>query len=120
MEPVTFIFEENGWMDAYPPDVISILSYNGEIWSVPVNIHRSNVMWYNPAVLEANGLTAPTTIEEFFTVADALKAAGVTPLALGDNGIWTATHLLESVLLGTLGADGYRGWWNWRYRSEQP
>ncbi len=111
MEPVTFIFEENGWMDAYPPDVISILSYNGEIWSVPVNIHRSNVMWYNPAVLEANGLTAPTTIEEFFTVADALKAAGVTPLALGDNGIWTATHLLESVLLGTLGADGYRGLW---------
>lgn len=111
MEPVTFIFEENGWMDDYPADVISILSHDGEIWSVPVNIHRSNVMWYNPAVLEANGLTAPTTMEEFFTVAAALQEAGVTPLALGDNGIWTSTHLLESVLLATLGADGYRGLW---------
>lgn len=111
MEPVTFLFEENGWLDVYPQGVIDILSYNGEIWSVPVNIHRSNVMWYNPAVFEANGLTAPTTFEEFFAAADTLKAAGVTPLALGDNGIWASTHLMETVLLGALGADGYRGLW---------
>jgi glucose/mannose transport system substrate-binding protein len=111
MEPVTFIFEENGWMDVYPPGVIEILSHEGEIWSVPVNIHRSNVLWYNPALFEENGLTAPTTFEEFFTVADALQEAGVTPLALGDNGIWASTHLFESVLLGTLGPEGYRGLW---------
>ncbi len=111
MEPVTFLFEENGWMDVYPSDVIDILSYEGEIWSVPVNIHRSNVLWYNPALFEENGLTAPTTFDEFFTVADALKEAGVTPLALGDNGIWASTHLFETVLLGVLGPDGYRGLW---------
>ncbi|MEA3376593.1 MAG: ABC transporter substrate-binding protein [Chloroflexota bacterium] len=111
MEPVTFIFEENGWLDVYPEDVIDILSYDGEIWSVPVNIHRSNVLWYNKAVFEENDLDPPTTFDEFFSVAEALEAAGVTPLALGDNGIWTATHLLESVLLGTLGPDGYRGLW---------
>lgn len=111
MEPVTFLFEENGWYDVYPQGVIDILSYNGEIWSVPVNIHRSNVMWYNPAVFEANGISAPTNFEEFFAAADTLKAAGVTPLALGDNAIWASTHLFESVLLGALGPDGYRGLW---------
>ena len=112
MEPVTFVFEENGWLDVYPEDVIDILSYDGEIWSVPVNIHRSNVLWYNAAVFEENGLEPPTTYEQFFAVAEALEAAGVTPLALGDNGIWTATHLMESVLLGTLGPDAYRGLWD--------
>jgi glucose/mannose transport system substrate-binding protein len=111
MEPVTFIFEENGWLDSYPPGVIDILSYDGEIWSVPVNIHRSNVLWYNKAVFADNGLEPPATFDEFFAVGDALQAAGVTPLALGDNGIWTATHLMESVLLGALGPDGYRGLW---------
>jgi glucose/mannose transport system substrate-binding protein len=111
MEPVTFLFEQNNWLDMYPPGVIDVLSYNGEIWSVPVNIHRSNVLWYNKAIFEENGLTAPTTFDEFFAAADTLQAAGVTPLALGDNGIWTATHLMESVLLGALGADGYRGLW---------
>lgn len=111
MEPVTFIFEENGWLDSYPEGVIDILSNNGQIWSVPVNIHRSNVLWYNKSVFEDNGLEAPATFDEFFSVAEELQAAGVTPLALGDNGIWASTHLLESVLLGTLGAEGYNGLW---------
>jgi glucose/mannose transport system substrate-binding protein len=111
MEPVTFIFEENGWLDKYPQGVIDVLSYDGEIWSVPVNIHRSNVLWYNNQVFADNGIEPPTDFDEFFTVAEKLKAAGVTPLALGDNGIWTATHLMESVLLGSLGPDKYRGLW---------
>lgn len=111
MEPVTFIFEENGWMDVYPADVIDILSYNGEIWSVPVNIHRSNVAWFNPQLFADNGLEYPKTFDDFFAAAETLQAAGVTPLALGDNGIWASTQLLETVLLGTLGPDGYRGLW---------
>ena len=111
MEPVTFIFEDNGWLDSYPPGVIDVLSYDGEIWSVPVNIHRSNVLWYNKAILEENGLEAPTTFEEFFAAAEVLSEAGVTPLALGDNGIWASTHLMEDVLLGTLGPETYRGLW---------
>lgn len=111
MEPVTFIFEQNGWLDKYPPGVIDVLSYNGEIWSVPVNIHRSNVLWYNKQVFADNGLEPPTTFDEFFALADTLQAAGVTPLALGDNGIWAATHLFESVLLGSMGPEAYRGLW---------
>jgi glucose/mannose transport system substrate-binding protein len=111
MEPVTSIFEENGWMSQYPQGVIDVLSYNGEIWSVPVNIHRANVLWYNKAVFEANGITPPKTFDEFFAAADTLKAAGITPLALGDNGIWASVHLFETVLLGTMGPDKYRGLW---------
>jgi glucose/mannose transport system substrate-binding protein len=111
MEPVTFIFDDNDWMDVYPQGVIDILSYEGEIWSVPVNIHRSNVLWYNKPIFDEHGLSAPMTFDEFFAVADELQAAGVTPLALGDNGIWAATHLLEDVFLGTMGADMYKGLW---------
>lgn len=111
MEPVTFIFEENGWLESYPPGVIEVLSYNGDIWSVPVNIHRSNMTWYNLDALASNNLTVPTTFDEFFAAADTLQAAGVTPLALGDNGIWASTHLFENVLLGVLGPEGYRGLW---------
>src|SRR4030042_3408790 len=66
MEPVTFIFEENNRLAGYPPGVIEVLSSGGEIWSVPVNIHRSNVLWYNKQVFEDNGLTAPASLEDFF------------------------------------------------------
>jgi glucose/mannose transport system substrate-binding protein len=112
MEPVTFIFEENNWLDVYPPGVIEVLSQGGEIWSVPVNIHRSNVLWYNKQVFEDNGLTPPATFPLFFQVAETLQAAGVTPLAVGDSGVWVDIHVFESVLLGVLGPGGYRGLWD--------
>lgn len=88
-----------------------MVSKDGDIYSVPVNIHRGNVLWYNKKVFEENGVTPPATFAEFFAAADALKAKGVTPLALGDKEPWTATQLFENVLLGTLGADGYKQLW---------
>jgi glucose/mannose transport system substrate-binding protein len=69
------------------------------------------VLWYNKTVFSANGLTAPTTWDQFFTAADALKAKGITPLAVGDSGIWTNGMLLEDVLIGQLGADKFNGLW---------
>jgi glucose/mannose transport system substrate-binding protein len=109
MESVTFLYEQEGWLEVYPADLINILSYEGEIWSVPVNIHRANVLWYNTAILEENGLTPPATMEAFFEAADTLQAAGITPLALGES--WTVVHLFETVLLGTLGPQAYIGLW---------
>jgi glucose/mannose transport system substrate-binding protein len=109
MEPLTFLYEEEGWLDVMPEDLIKILSSEGEIWSVPVNIHRANVLWYNKSVFEAQGLEPPATWEEFFTVAETLKGAGIIPLSLGEA--WTEVHLFETVLLGTLGPEAYAGLW---------
>jgi glucose/mannose transport system substrate-binding protein len=76
-----------------------------------VNIHRSNVLWYNPAVLEEVGIAAPaTTWGEFLTQAETLEAAGKIALTIGPT--WTQEHLLENVLLGELGADAYDGLWD--------
>jgi glucose/mannose transport system substrate-binding protein len=77
---------------------------------VPVNIHRANLLWYNPAVLRRHGLTPPATWSQLLTQAAVLKGKGVLPLSIGPA--WTQKHLLECVLLGELGADGYTGLWN--------
>lgn len=111
MEPLDDLFAEEGWNDVFPQGVLDIISYEGHPYSVPVNIHRANMLWYNKAVFEANNLEPPTTFDEFFQVADTLKAQGITPLALGDNEIWTSVQIMETVLLGSLGPEGYRGLW---------
>jgi glucose/mannose transport system substrate-binding protein len=111
MEPITFILRENNWLDKYPRGVIDIISYKGEVYSIPVNIHRSNVLWYNKKLFADNNLKVPVTIADFLAACDVLAAKGITPLALGDNGIWASTHLLENVLLGTLGPEKYKGLW---------
>jgi glucose/mannose transport system substrate-binding protein len=110
LEPITFIYEQEGWVDVFPQALLDVLRYDGEFWNVPVNIHRSNVLWYNKAVFARHGLTPPVTIDDFFRVAEALRRVGVIPLALGET--WTVVHLLETVLLGRLGPQPYSGLWN--------
>ncbi len=110
LEPLNFLFEEQGWLDVMPETLIEQISTEGNIWSVPVNIHRANVTWHVPANLQEWGVQPPTTWAEFLTTAETLQAAGVTPLAMGEQ--WTSMHLLETVLLGELGTDAYAALWD--------
>lgn len=110
IQPLNDLYESEGWLKVMPQTLIPLISQDGKIYSVPVNIHRANVLWYNPKILEDNKIAVPTTIDEWFAAMDKLKAAGVTPLALGEQ--WTKMHLLETILLGTLGAEKYNGLWN--------
>lgn len=109
MEDLSFLYEEAGWYDTFPSDLIDLLTYDGGIYSVPVNIHRSNVMWYVPAKMDEWGITPPTTWDEFLAVCPTLQENGVTPLVIGEA--WTVNHLWESVALSVLGPDGWNGLW---------
>jgi len=109
MEDLTFLFEEEGWMDTFPAGLIDLLSTDEGIWSVPVNIHRSNVMWYVPAKLDEWGVEVPADWDAFLEMCPTLQDAGVTPLVVGEN--WTVVHLWENVALAQLGAEGYRQLW---------
>jgi len=109
IQPLNDLYDEQGWLDVMPETLIPLISEGGNIYSVPVNIHRANVLWYNPTILADNGIDVPTSIDEWFAAMDTLQAAGVTPLALGEQ--WTQMHLFETILLGSLGSDGYDGLW---------
>jgi len=85
---------------------------------VPVNIHRANVLWFNPSVLKKAGIKgAPTTWGQFMSDLQKVKSKvpGVTPLALGEQ--WTQKHLFETILIATLGPSGWNKLWtkggNW-------
>ncbi len=110
IEPLNFLYEEAGWMSVMPETLIPLISKDGNIYSVPVNIHRANVLWYNPKVLADNGIAVPVTQLEWFEAMDALQAKGILPLAMGEQ--WTAMHLFETVMLGSLGPEKYNGLWD--------
>ncbi len=110
IEPLNFLYEQEGWLDVMPETLIPLISDGGNIYSVPVNIHRANVIWSNTQVLADNGISIPTTLDEWFAAMDTLQAAGVTPLAMGEQ--WTAMHLFETILLANLGSDKYNGLWD--------
>jgi glucose/mannose transport system substrate-binding protein len=109
MEDLTFLYEEEGWFDAYPQGLIDMMSTDDGVWSVPVNIHRSNVMWFIPESLDGWGVDVPDTWADFLAICPTLEDAGVVPLSIGEN--WTHTHLWESVALSELGVDGWNALW---------
>jgi glucose/mannose transport system substrate-binding protein len=111
LEPLDDIYAAEGLEQVFPPDLLTLLKYKGHYWGVPVNIHRSNVLWYDKSIFAEAGLTPPTTWDEFWAVADALKARGVVALAMGTSGGWEAGHVFEDVLAGTCGAEKYKGLW---------
>ncbi|MDM4718702.1 ABC transporter substrate-binding protein [Micromonospora sp. WMMA1363] len=112
VEDLSGLYKEWGLSEALPPGLIDNLTVDGKIYSVPANIHRANVLWTNKTLLSEAGVPAePTTMADFFTALDALKAKGVgTPLAVGKD--WTQLMLLEAVLISDLGAEQFTGLWN--------
>jgi glucose/mannose transport system substrate-binding protein len=101
-----------------PKTLIDQISYKGHLYSVPVNIHRANILWYNPSVLKDAGIAkAPKTWAQFIAALKKADAAGVIPLALGEQ--WTQKHLLETVMIGKLGTAGWAKLWtaNGKWKS---
>src|SRR6266567_1273716 len=111
MEPIDFLYASEGWNNSFPSGLLQLSSDGGHQWSVPVNIHRSNVLWFNQAVINNSGMSAPTTFDDVFAVADALKAQGIPMFALGEQAPGHAAHVFETVLQGVFGPDDYRGLW---------
>ena len=110
LEDLTSLYSSEGWDKVFPADLIKTLTVDGKIYSVPVNIHRANVLWWNPATATKAGITkAPATLDEFFADLEKFKKAGVTGLALAGKGDWAIAHLLDWMLLASMGADKYEG-----------
>lgn len=122
VQPVTDIYEEQGLFDVMPKALTDLMSKDGEVYQVTVGVHRGNGFWYNQKLLEANGITVGDKmgVDEFFELADKLKAAGITPLCVGDSGIWATAELFENTLLGVLGPEKYLGLWDGSVKFDSP
>ena len=98
---------EGKWETLLPPVVTNVMKYKGHFVAVPVNVHRVNWLYVNPAVLAKAGAKAPTNFAEFFDAADKIKKAGLVAVAHGGQP-WQDATVFESVVLGVGGADFYK------------
>ncbi|HEY5961882.1 MAG TPA: ABC transporter substrate-binding protein [Polyangiaceae bacterium] len=90
-----------------PQEVLDAVTVDGHIYSIPLNIHRENSFFYNVAVLSANGITPPTTVDEIIAACPKLKAAKITPVVTSYQG-WIQRIMFNSIAAGTMGAAKFR------------
>jgi glucose/mannose transport system substrate-binding protein len=113
LEDLTALYKAEGWDKVFPADLIKTLTVDGKIYSVPVNIHRANVLWWNPAAAKKAGITkAPGSLDEMIADMEKFKKVGIDGIALAGMGDWAIAHLFDYVLLASMGAEKFNGLWN--------
>ena len=112
MEALDFLYADQGFDKVFPKNLIEIASFKGKPYSVPVNIHRANVLWYNTKMLADINMKPPATWDEFFVIGEALKKKNLAALAVAENAPGFYAHVTETMLIATLGAADYRGLFN--------
>jgi len=67
-------------------------SYDGKVYGLPYTFGVEGI-WYRPSLFEAAGIDEePSTMAELEEAVAALKAADITPIAVGAGDRWPAAH----------------------------
>jgi ABC-type glycerol-3-phosphate transport system substrate-binding protein len=80
-------------------------TFEGKVYCLPYTFLTGWQIYYNPQILADNGIEVPTTMEEFLAAAETLKAAGITPIALGNKNGWPGEHWWMAFLVQRCGVE---------------
>ena len=111
LESVNDIWNETNFEGRINPVWVKTLKFSGNVYSVPINAHRTNWLWYNVGYLKDAGVKAPESYEELLAACKKLKAVNpdVWPLSLGTREKVWSTYLYDMCLLTTGGPISTRG-----------
>ena len=101
------VAEAEGWDGVVPAALQRFAKYDGKWISAPVNVHSTNWVWANKAILDELGIAAPGTWDELVAALDAIQAAGYVALAHGGQA-WQDATIFDGVLMSTGGTDFYQ------------
>lgn len=88
VKDITDDLATDGWGDSFLPAALNLYGTDGKYYGVPWNMGVV-VVWYNKALFAQAGIEAPpTTWAEFLETVNTLKAAGITPITVGEKDKW--------------------------------
>lgn len=71
---------------------LSAFTIDGKIYGMPTAVLPGGIFYSQDLFAEAGVTSTPTTFDELNTAVDALKTAGISPIALGAKDAWPAAH----------------------------
>ncbi|MEJ2571207.1 MAG: extracellular solute-binding protein [Anaerolineales bacterium] len=111
LKDITPDLDANGgeWRNTFAPGALGVYSYKGKNYGVPWDMGMIG-FWYNKALFAQAGIDAPpTTWAELIDDVKALKAAGITPIALGEGDKWPGMHMWAYLVTRLGGKANFEG-----------
>jgi glucose/mannose transport system substrate-binding protein len=120
MQPVTDLYTKMNIQSAFPKQLLDMISKDGQIYGVPADIHRGNVLFYNKKIFTDNNLQPPTTWDEFYSVCQTLAGKNIPCVAIGGKDTWSVTMLFEDIMLANAGPDKYMSLYSGKTQWTDP
>jgi glucose/mannose transport system substrate-binding protein len=96
-----------GW-DAVVPEALQKFSkYDGQWVAAPVNVHSTNWVWANKAILDELGIAQPTSWDELVAAMQKVKDSGKVAVAHGGQA-WQDATIFDAVVMSTGGPEFYK------------
>lgn len=96
-----------GWDSVVPDALQNFAKHDGHWISAPVNVHSTNWVWANKAVLDELGISQPESWEDLVAAMEKVKASGRTALAHGGQA-WQDATIFDGVVLSVGGVPFYK------------
>ncbi len=88
VQDLTPALGQNGWGESFQAGPLSLYTFDGKSYGVPWNAGMIG-FWYNTELFKKAGIEkTPTTWAELLDTVKKLKAANITPIALGEKDKW--------------------------------
>jgi raffinose/stachyose/melibiose transport system substrate-binding protein len=94
---ITAAVYDSDWKDRFSEASMGPFKYQGKLYGVPINVD-AKFMLYNKKIFADQGIAEPKTYAEFLDACKKLKAAGVVPIAFGNQYPWAASHYIGDLL----------------------
>jgi glucose/mannose transport system substrate-binding protein len=104
---MTPIATEAGWDAAVPEALQFFTKYDGKWISAPVNVHSTNWVWANKAILDELAIAPPATWDELVAAMEKVKASGKVAVAHGGQP-WQDATIFDAVVMSTGGPEFYK------------
>jgi len=97
------------WRNTFASGALGVYAYKGQNYGVPWDMGMIG-FWYNKELFKKAGIeTPPATWSEFLDAVKKLKAAGITPIALGEGDKWPGMHMWAYLVTRLGGKENFEG-----------
>lgn len=109
LEPLDDFYAENDYGSKIPKPLLNAVTIDGHPYSVPLNMHLENILYYNLKLFDELGLAAPTGYDDLVAACEAIKTAkpDMTCLAVGSKDNWSDVFVLDTIMLELGGPEYY-------------